>query len=168
MTKFTPQRFMYEIFEDIAASENRAEAAAKLKNYNKNLPAKESLALRDVIKGALDPYIVWRLPTTRPTFKLSEEFSAPRTLFNETSKFIYLVDGSRQSIQDNNKRMKMYLGILESIPPKEAEIVIGMVQKKIDYKHMTPTTVRMAFGDSFFEEDKKAKREGREVTVEKS
>lgn len=156
---------MYEIFDDIGNSENRAEAANKLKSYNQTLNPKESLAMRDVLKGALDPYVIWRLPTNRPTFRACDEHNAPRTLFNETSKFVYLVEGSRQVIPDLNKREKMYIGILESIPAKEAEIVIAMVQKRIDYKHLTQTTVRQAFGDNFFTEDRLAKQTGKTVAV---
>lgn len=149
------QLMIHEIFDDIATSANRAEAAEKLKNYNKNLPPQVSLAMRNVLKGALDPRVIWRLPTSRPKFRPCESHDFPVDLVKQTQKFLYLIDGTQQSINLTSKREKIFLEILESVHPKDAEIVINMVLKTIDYKHVTATTVRQAFGMTFFEDDKK-------------
>lgn len=149
-------KYLHEIFEDIGDSEDRAEAANKLLEYNKTLGPRDSLAMRDVIKGALDPMIVWRLPTSRPPFRACQEYNMPSNVFKETPKFKYLIDGTPYSVDSAKKRDNIFIGILEVIHPKDAEVLIGMVQKKLDYKHLTPTTVRQAFGNNFFEEDRAA------------
>ena len=94
MNKFVQHKFLHEIFEDIGESSNRAEAVKKLKGYVKNLNPRDKLGMADVIKGALDPKVVWRLPTNRPPFRACEEHNAPRNALRETVKFRYLVSGS--------------------------------------------------------------------------
>ena len=155
MNKLVIHKYLHEIFEDIENSENRAEAAEKLVYYNKNLPPKHALAMRDLLKVALDERIVIRLPVSTPPYRPCGEHNAPSNVFNEMPKFRFLVDNLQTTVASSNKREKIFLGMLESIHPKDAEILVNAIKKKIDYKHMTPTTVRLAFGDEpFFVEDK--------------
>lgn len=157
MTKFVHHKFLHEVFEDIGNSENRAEAVEKLNAYNVKLSPRDAMGMRDVIKGALDPKVIWRLPTNRPPFRACEEHNAPSNVFRETVKFRYLVEGTRESMPQANKRERMFVGMLESVHPKDAEILVAMIQKQTPvggFKHLTETTVRQAFGDTFFEEDR--------------
>lgn len=169
MNKFVHHKYLHEIFEDISEAENRAAAAERLKMYNKTLPPRDAMALRDVIKGALDPKIIWRLPTDIPNYRPCDEYNMPTNIMRETTKFRYLVDGTRESMDQPVKREKMYYGILESVHPKDAEIVVSMVRKDTPiggYKHLTKEMVRQAFGDNFFEEDRIAKKKEAHVKVE--
>ena len=43
------------------------------------------------------------------------------------------------------KREKVYLGLLESIHPKDAEIVVKMVNKKLSIPKITEKVVKEAF-----------------------
>ena len=156
-TGHVPHKYLHEIFEDISLAKNRAEAADKIKKYMAILSDREALAVRDVLKGALDPRIIWRLPTNVPEYRACEEHNAPTNIMRETGKFRYLVEGTRESIDQLDKREKMYYGILESIHPQDANIMISMVRKETPvggFKHLTKETLKIAFGDNFFEEDR--------------
>lgn len=151
------QKRIHEIFEDIAAASNRAEAADKLNYYNESLPPDTARVMRDIIKGALDPFVIWVLPTTTLKYNPSPDYAAPSNLVKMWPNILKFVDGSNVFIVDQRQRINHFIQFLESIHPADAEIISNMVQKRIDYKHVTMSTVRQAFGDGFFEEDRRVK-----------
>ena len=159
--KPTKTLFLHEIFEDISKSETQKEAADKLKNYSKTLPRYQVLVMNDVLLGALDRTFVWALPTGTPPFKPNDEsgWGAPSNVFKELPKRIKLFLDGPKRVENRNKREKLFIQMLESIHPKDAKIVVDMISKKIDYKHLTPTVVRLAYGDNFFREDKQKAKE---------
>ena len=43
------------------------------------------------------------------------------------------------------KREKIFLGLLESVHPKDAELVVGMINKKLPVDGITKNVVKEAF-----------------------
>ena len=79
---------VYEVFEAITKAKTREEKIEILKQNNHH-------AVRDIIKGALDPAIEWNLPKGRPPFTENKAESTPSSLLRENQKFTYIVKGGK-------------------------------------------------------------------------
>lgn len=129
---------VYEVFEAITKAKTREEKIEILKQNNHH-------AVRDIIKGALDPAIEWNLPKGRPPFTENKAESTPSSLLRENQKFTYIVKGGKGEAMLGFKRERLFIGILESIHPQDAELVLKMVEKKMPVKGLTRKIVEEAY-----------------------
>jgi hypothetical protein len=129
---------VYEVFELFEKTKTRAE---KIEVLKKN----ESWALKDILKGALDPKIEWLLPKGEVPYTPSEAHNAPSSLLRKNRDFRYVVKGGGGEKMPAVKREKVFLGIVESIHPKDAELVCAMINKKLPVKGLTVKLVQEAF-----------------------
>ena len=77
---------VYEVFEKFSKAKNKAEKVKVLKEN-------DHWAVRDVIRGGMDPSIEFLLPKGRPPYKANREESVPGTLLRENQKFKYIIKG---------------------------------------------------------------------------
>ena len=134
---------VYEVFEAVASAKNRK---AKLKILQEN----DRMPVRDVLQGTFDSRIQWNLPAGTPPYTPQAEGApTPKTLLKEHLKFKYFVKGLRESEDLNNvTRERMFIDILETIPPKDAAILVSMVnKKKPDFDGLTEKLVKEAYPD---------------------
>jgi len=129
---------VFEVFELFEKAETRKEKIDVLKKH-------ESWALKDVLKGALDPNIEWLLPKGEVPYTACEAHSTPSTLLRKNKDFRYVVKGGSGSKMPAIKREKIFLGIVESIHPKDAELVCAMINKKLPVKGLTVKIAQEAF-----------------------
>ena len=129
---------VYEVFELFEKAETRKDKINVLKQH-------ESWALKDVIKGALDPNIEWLLPKGEVPYTPCEPHSTPSTLLRKNKEFRYVVKGGAGMQMPAIKREKIFLGIVESIHPKDAELVCAMINKKLPVKGLTVKIAQEAF-----------------------
>jgi len=129
---------VYEVFEAIGKAKTREEKINILKENNHH-------AVRDIIKGALDPNVEWNLPKGRPPFTENKPESIPSTLLRENQKFAYIVKGGKGDQMPAFKRERLFIGILESVHPNDAELVLKMVEKKMPVKGLTRKIVEEAY-----------------------
>jgi len=129
---------IYEVFE-------RFEKASTHEEKIKVLRQNESWALKDVLKGALDPRVEWLLPKGNVPYTACEAHSTPSTLLRKNVDFKYCVKGGAHPNMQKFKREKIFLGIVESIHPKDAELVCAMINKSLPVKDLTPEIVKEAF-----------------------
>ena len=129
---------VYEVFELFEKAKTRAEKIDVLKKH-------ETWALKDVLKGALDPKIEWLLPKGEVPYTACEEHNAPSSLLRKNQDFRYVVKGGGGEKMPSFKREKIFLGIVESIHPKDAELVCAMINKKLPVKGLTVKLVQEAF-----------------------
>jgi len=127
---------VHEVFDKISNAKDREEKIQILKDNNHH-------AVRDVIKGGMDPNVKWLLPKGRPPFKANVPESPPSSLLRENRKFAYIVEGGIETTKV--KRERIFIGILESIHPADAELVLNMVAKKIPVKGLTRKIVQEAY-----------------------
>lgn len=129
---------IHEILEKAAEAPTRKEKMAVLKQY-------DVLALRDVLKGSFDDNIEFLLPEGRPPFTEDDAPAGytPSSLYNQTKIFRYFVKGGPGEQLSPMKRENMFIQILESIHPKEAELLLLMKDKKLAgvYKGITKKLV---------------------------
>lgn len=129
---------VYEVFDLFEKAKTRKDKIGVLQQH-------ESWALKDIIKGAMDPKIEWLLPKGEVPYTPSEEYNAPSSLLRKNRDFRYVVKGGAGGQMPSFKREKIFLGIVESIHPKDAELVCAMINKKLPVKGLTVKLVEEAF-----------------------
>lgn len=122
---------VYEIIEDFEKAKSRKDKIEILKAHGDNI------ALRDIIQGALDERIHWIIPTGEPPYEPSSEESHPSTLARKHRDFVYFAKRGPGEKMMAVKRESMFISLLESIHPKDAKLVIAMINKKQPAKGLT-------------------------------
>jgi hypothetical protein len=132
-------KLVYEVIDLVAKQKTKDD---KIKILKQN----ESWALKDYIRGSMDPTIQWLLPTgAPPPYQASEEHNCPSNLLRETTKLAYFAKGSPKGNNLNQiKRESMFIGLLESINPNDALLMIDMINK-VKPKGLTKAIVDEAF-----------------------
>jgi len=137
-----------------------SEIATKINNA-KDKPRKlkvlqdhDSVALRQVLKGAFDPNIDWLLPKGDVPYKVNDApIGTDHTILSQEAKRLYLFTKGGDNTISQNKRETTFIQMLEGLSAEEAEFLITVVNKKINnkYKGFTANLVKEAFNwnDSF-------------------
>ena len=131
---------IHEVLEQFQKLKTRDEKVAHLKKH-------ASPALKDLLRCSLDPRVVFQLPAGKPPYEPAKEGSVPSTLLKKNRDLTYWVkggQGDRGGIKQY-KRERIFLDALESIHPKDAEILILAKDKKPLCKGLTAKLVEKAF-----------------------
>lgn len=131
---------VYEIIEKVAAAQKREDKINILRQYHDNW------ALKDILRGTYDDKIQWNLPGGKPPFDPADEQTHPSSLTQHNKKFMYFVKGLQGDQMTAVKREKIFLDIIETVHPKDAELMLGMINKK-SIKGVTKKIVEEAFPD---------------------
>lgn len=131
---------VYEIIEKVAAAKKREDKINILRQYHNNW------ALKDILRGTYDDKIQWNLPVGKPPFDPADEQTHPSSLTQHNKKFMYFVKGLQGDQMAAVKREKIFLDIIETVHPKDAELMLGMINKK-SIKGVTKKIVEEAFPD---------------------
>jgi hypothetical protein len=134
----TNYKFIYEVIELVSQAKTQKEKVDLLRKY-------ESWALKDVLRGAYDDLVQWSLPPGPPPYEPAKENSVPSTMHNQHKKFKYFVKGLVGDSVHPIRREKMFIDMLESVHPKDAELLILMKDKKNLAKTVTRKLVQEAF-----------------------
>ena len=103
-----------------------------------------STALATVLKYALDPNIVWALPDGDPPYKKNPYTDQETMLYSEARRLYLFIEGGNPNLT-NMKREMLFIGLLESIAQKDAELILAAKNKKIPYKGITANLIEEAF-----------------------
>jgi len=131
------KQYVFEVFEEMNKKPNKAD---KIKVLKEN----ETWALKDIIRGSMDSTVKWNLPTGAPPYTAALEQSHAANLLRENKKFAYFAKGGPGDELPAYKRENLFIGILEGVHPKDAELVIGMINKEKP-KGLTRPIVEEAF-----------------------
>lgn len=131
--------YVFEILEQVSKAEKRADKIAILQQH------KENWALKDILKGSFDDKIQWILPDGKPPYEPAEERSHPSNLTRVNKQFRFFVKGGPGEKMPAFKREKIFLDIIETIHPKDAELVVAMINKKLGVKGVTKKLVQEAY-----------------------
>lgn len=130
---------LFEILEQVSSSKSRKEKIETLKKNN-------SSALSDYLRCVFDDVIEFKLPEGKPPYNPCEEQHVPSTWHRQNTKLEFLVKNSPKAENLLNlKREIIFIGILESVHPKDAEILVDMINKKTNAKGLTKKLVQEAF-----------------------
>ena len=119
----------------------------------------DSVALRQVLKGAFDPKIEWLLPKGDdiPFEKNDAPIGTEHTMLQQEAKRLYLFTKGGDNTISQNKRETLFIQMLEGLSAGEAEFLVTVVNKKINnkYKGFTGNLVKEAFNwdDNFMKKE---------------
>jgi len=128
-----------DILDRVAEAKTRKEKIEVLHTYNNR-------GLRDVLKGAFDDNVQFNLPEGAPPFTTGSEHSFGTTLLKQSKKFKYFVKTPSRPTAGPKIEM-IFVKLLESLHPGEAQVVIWMKDKQLggNYKGLTKKLVYDAF-----------------------
>lgn len=137
VNKNTP--YTFEIVEKVSNAKTKAAKVKILQEHNNNWP------LKDLLRGTFDEAVVWLLPTGPVPYEPAPESSHPSNWTQHNKKLAYFVKGGPGEKMNTIKREKMFLDILETVHPRDAELLAGMVNKKLPIKGVTKKLVQEAY-----------------------
>jgi len=128
-------------------------AARKTKNVTQKVEALQALPqatkthLHGVFMLTYNPKISWLLPPGVPPYKpLEPDLDQEGRLINELKNFSYFIANEGKPVQPQAKQLRreqLFVRILESIEPEDAELVIQMKDREI--KGVSKNVVKKAF-----------------------
>ena len=151
-------RALPPLMSEIAMKVNNAkDKPRKLKVLKDN----DSVALRQVLKGAFDPKIKWLLPMGDdiPYEANGAPIGTEHTVLTQEAKRLYLFTEGGDRTLSNTKRETLFIQMLEGLSAEEAKFLVSVINKKVnnDYKGFTANLVKEAFGwdDNFMKKEEK-------------
>jgi len=145
------------LFSEIATKINNAkDKPRKLKILQEH----DSVALRQVLKGAFDPNIEWLLPPGDVPYTVNDApVGTEHTLLQQEAKRLYLFTAGGDNTLSNTKRETLFIQMLEGLSAEEAAFLVVVVNKKVnnEYKGFTANLVKDAFDwdENFMQKEKK-------------
>jgi hypothetical protein len=98
--------------------------------------------LRYIFELAFHPNVGWWLPEGAPPYKPSEVLDTEGRLYNEARTLPLYLAGNRPDIKQAH-RENLFIGLLESLHPKDAELLIAVKDKKVE--GLNVATINEAF-----------------------
>lgn len=132
-------KHVFEIIESVSKAPKRADKIAILQQHQ------NVWALKDLLRGNYDDRVQWNLPKGSVPYTPAEERSVPSNFMKQNVKFKYFVKGGVGDQMPSVKRERIFLDMIETIHPKDAELVIAMVNKNLKIKGLTKKLVEEAF-----------------------
>lgn len=130
---------VYEVFERFEKLKTKQEKISCLQQHN-------SHALQSVLRGTFDDKVQWLLPAGDPPYTPAQIASVPSNLLKQHTKFLFFVKGVKQAEDlPPFKRERIFLDMLETIHPEDAQVLLKMKDKKPPAKGLTKKLVQEAF-----------------------
>lgn len=104
----------------------------------------DSAVLQQILKYAFDPSIKWALPQGAPPYKSSEFHDTQGMLYQEARRLYLFLEGGNNNLSAL-KREQLFIGLLESLDPEDAKLLISVKDKKIPYKGINAKLIHSAF-----------------------
>lgn len=103
----------------------------------------ESEQLKYILELALTPGVAWEIPEGAPPYKPCEYIDVEGRLYQEArTLYIYLL-GNKPELT-RLKRESLFIGLLESIDKRDAELLIKVKDKKLP-RTISAKVVNLAF-----------------------
>ena len=126
-----------EILDRVSKAKTKSEKLETFRQY-------DNPTLRSILKHTLDKNIVFDLPEGAPPYRPSDHVESQGMLYSEARKIYLFVKGGHPGLS-NLKRESLFITMLESVDPKDAELLIAMKDKKLPYKGITAALVTEAY-----------------------
>ena len=144
MVETVRKRDVWEVFTEIETAKTRKKKLETLKKYE------NEMHVRDVLQGTFDDRIQWNLPLGTPPYTPGSDDAPPQaSLMKLHMRFKYFIKGLRACEElPAIKRERMFIDILETVHPKDAQILVSMVNKtKPEFDGLTKKLVQEALPD---------------------
>lgn len=132
-------KLVYEVLEEYNKARTKADRVRILQQN-------ETWALKDIIRGTMDTSVEWNLPGGDPPYVPNRPESTARQIFLEGTKVLSTLSKEGQVDRlPKVKREKLFIGLLESIDPNDAKLVVSMINKEKPVRQLTRPIVNEAF-----------------------
>lgn len=127
-----------EILEQISKIPKKVDKLTELQKHAGNS------TLLTILQGAFDPRIEWLLPEGVPPFKKNDLHDLENVLYAEVRKLYLFVKGGNDNLKPL-RREALFIQLLESLAPADADLLCSIKDKKMPYKGITQQLVKEAF-----------------------
>lgn len=127
---------IYEILENTSKQKTEQEKIAYLQEHADNA------ALQTIIVGAFYPDVRWALPPGAPPYTPCDPVNSEGFLYSQAKRMYLFAEGG--SNLPNLRREALFIELLESVHPKDAELILAMKDKTLPYG-ITPQLIVKAF-----------------------
>ena len=135
-------KLISQILKEISEIKGRKAKVEALQEQGNNS------ALKAVLQAAFDERIIFELPEGTPPYNVPEDMMDNTAGLYQGYKKFYIFTKNQKSAQIKQmQRENVFIQLLESLPPEEAELVLAMKDKKIPYKGITKKLAQEAFPD---------------------
>lgn len=104
----------------------------------------DSPALRKIIDLTFNPNVKWDLPKGAPPYKPTEFLDQEGRLYSELRRLYLFLEGGNPNLT-KVRREYLFIQLLESVAPLDAELLIGMKDGKLPFKSITKKLLMEAF-----------------------
>lgn len=129
---------IYQVLDQFQKAKNKKE---RIEVLTKN----STPALKDVLRGTFDDRLVFLMPDGTPPYTPNDPKSYPSSLHKKHKDFGYFCKGGPNKGIQKFKLENMFIALLESLHPQDAEIVLSMVNKKSPVKYLTKKLIEETF-----------------------
>ena len=129
------------IFGEVAKAKTKDQKKATLIKYDNS-------ALRELLRYAFDPNLKFLLPPGNPPHKYAGDTDEPNPtyLYGLVRKLYLFVEGGNTALKQA-RREYLFIEMLESIHPLEAELLLQVKDKKVKCRGLTYNLVKNTFPD---------------------
>lgn len=113
------------------------------------LQSNDNTTLRQILRLGLDPEVEWDLPEGAPSYKKCSYIDIEGRLYQEMRTLYLYLKGGNPAL-NKVKREFLFIGLLESLDPRDAELLIAVKDKKLP-KTISKKVVSKAFPELFNE-----------------
>ena len=103
-------------------------------------------AVKDVIMGAYDDRVQWLLPEGTVPYKPSIALDQHGMLHSQARTLYLYVKGGNDNLKQT-RREQLFVELLESLTPEDAELMVKVKDKAFPYLTLTPNLIVEAFPD---------------------
>jgi hypothetical protein len=138
------------------ASEKKGEERVEFLQKN------DSPSLRRILQLCFNPEAPWALPEGNPPYKPLDLPDQQGRLYAELRRLYLFLEGGNNNLKPIRREF-LYIQLLESIDPEDAELLLSIKEGRLPYKGMQESVVRKAFPDLLPDKEVKsnAKEEGK-------
>lgn len=111
----------------------------------KCLQVNDTQPLRIILQYCFHPAAKWDLPEGKPPYKPSDYTNLDSRLYTETKRLYIFLEGTNIP---KLKKESLFIELLETIHPKDAELLLSIKEKKLPYP-IKPKTIQKAFPGIF-------------------
>jgi hypothetical protein len=133
---------IYEIFDEFEAAKNKKERMAIIQN---NLSA----TLVKILELTFHPNYKWKVKELPENYKVPSDMLPGITYDNMNSQlrrlYLFLEGNTTAEQLTEQRRNELLIQMLESIEPREAEVILGILQKDQNVKGLDYKFVKEAF-----------------------
>jgi hypothetical protein len=133
---------IFEIFDEFEQQKNNRDRVAVLSKYHSN-------TLVDVLRLTFHPDIEWRVKELPENYKVPSDVLPGITYDNLNSQlrrlYMFQVGNPTSEKLTDRRRNELLIQMLESMEPRDAEVILGIFQKDQHVKGLTYNFIKEAY-----------------------